>query len=316
MKKKVVIFTDTGVDDAFALIYALKHPNLNVLAILAGYGNVSKEKATRNVYYLLKETNNTDIPIISGASKSLAGDSPTFYEEIHGYSGLGEIETEIEKFSVLNFDQFYTILDENKDVTLVNLGRLTSLAMTYITAPDIMNKISDLVIMGGAFLVPGNVTPYAEANFYADPTAASVVINNSSPENVTLVPLNITEKAILTTDVLDTIVQQSVTKLGSLLEELFRPYFKFYQKKNTNLKGAPLHDLTAMIYVSNPSLFKSLFRNVTVVDDSYFASGLTIADFRSNPTLQKNSNNYCRILLQVDEKRLMEEFKRIIIGSV
>ncbi|KGP71410.1 nucleoside hydrolase [Pontibacillus yanchengensis] len=314
--KDIVIFTDTGVDDAFALIYALKHPQLNVLAILAGYGNVSKEKATRNVYYLLKKTNNTDIPIISGASKSLAGDRPTFYEEIHGYSGLGEIETEIEKFSVLNFDQFYKILDENENVTLVNLGRLTSLSMSYITAPDIMNKISDIVIMGGAFLVPGNVTPYAEANFYADPTAAKVVINNSSPKTVTLVPLNITEKAILTMDLLNTIVQESVTELGSLLEKLFNPYYEFYQKKNNKVKGAPLHDLTAMIYVTNPSLFKSLFRNVTVVDDSYHSSGLTIADFRNNPTIEKNENNYCRILLQVDEKGLIEEFKKIIIGNV
>ncbi|MFC0524453.1 nucleoside hydrolase [Pontibacillus salicampi] len=314
--KNIIIYTDTGVDDAFAILYALHHPTLHVLAIVASYGNVSAEKATRNVYYLLKETNNEHIPIISGASTSLTGEEPTFYEEIHGYSGLGDIDTGIEEFTVKNFDQLFNIMKEHRDITIVNIGRLTSLAMSYIIAPEVMKQIKHIVVMGGAFLVPGNVTPYAEANFFADPTAVSVVIQNTAPEYLTLSPLNVTEKAIVTEAMINTIQENADTKLGKLLPTLFKPYYSFYKQKNMQAKGAPLHDLVAMMYITYPSLFQYLQRNVYIEEHSLYAKGMSLADFRRKPKINKKDNSYCKILLHMDSTEFMERFTNTMIGSV
>lgn len=314
--KNVLIFTDVGVDDAFALIYALKHPDLNVVGIVAGFGNVEKEKAVRNVHYLLNQLGISDVPLISGAAYSLSGDEPTYFEEIHGPSGLGDIETGIEKYTLYNFDLILEIIRKTKNLTIVNLGRLTSLAMVSIISPELIKRIKSIVIMGGAFLVPGNITPYAEANFFADPVAVNVILANTSNKKVTIVPLNITKEAIVTEETISLIKEKAVTNLGTIVQKLYQPYFDFYKKKNPDLKGAPLHDLATVMYLTKPEIFKGTFRNVMVDETSYLTSGVSVADFRSTPEVNKEANNYSKIILEMNYPKFITEFTKTTIGEI
>lgn len=314
--KNVLIFTDIGVDDTFALLYAFNHPEIRVVGVVAGFGNVSKEKVTRNAYYVLKQLNKVSVPLISGASRAFAGDEPTYYEEIHGISGLGNIETEIEEFTFYNFDKVFEIIDETEDLVIVNMGRLTSLAMAYIISPERMQRTSRVVIMGGAFLVPGNVTPYAEANFFGDPVAANVVLENTGPDKIVLCPLNASMKGVITPYIVENIVSEAVTEIGSLIGKLYEPYYAFYQKQHPSLNGAPMHDLLTIVYVSNPSLFKSVKRNVTVEESSYLTTGVSVADFRDQPQVNETFNNYCEILLDIDYPAFITEITTTIIGNI
>ncbi|GGD12306.1 nucleoside hydrolase [Pontibacillus salipaludis] len=314
--RNVLIFTDIGVDDTFALLYAFNHPDIRVVGVVAGFGNVSKEKVTRNAYYVLKQMNKENIPLISGAARSFSGDEPTYYEEIHGLSGLGNIQTEIEKFTLSNFDKVFEIIDEIEDLVIVNMGRLTSLAMAYITSPERMKKIARVVIMGGAFLVPGNVTPYAEANFFGDPVAANVVLDNTGPNKIVLIPLNVSKKGIITPSLVESIQSESITEIGSLIGQLYEPYYDFYKKQKPSLNGAPMHDLLTIVYVTNPSLFKSVKRNVTVEESSYLTTGVSVADFRDQPQVNEDFNNYCEILLDIDYPAFITEVATTMIGKI
>ncbi len=112
----------------------------------------------------------------------LTGEVPVFYADIHGIEGLGPIIPNLENSNNMfeNFDDFKELIENyENDITIVNVGRLSSLATAFILYPGLMSKVSDFYIMGGAFNVPGNVTPVAEANFYGDPYAANVVFANA-----------------------------------------------------------------------------------------------------------------------------------------
>src|SRR5690625_598332 len=129
----------------------------------------------------------------------MTGEKPTFYPEIHGEYGLGPIKPPAATNGVID-ENFYEIVEIIKrygnELTIVNIGRLTSLATMFILYQRLMSNVKDYYLMGGAFWVPGNVTAVSEANFYADPIAANIVLTNA--HDVTIIPLNVTEQAVVT----------------------------------------------------------------------------------------------------------------------
>ncbi|HAQ08061.1 MAG TPA: nucleoside hydrolase, partial [Bacillus bacterium] len=194
--KKIILFADPGIDDSIAIIYALLNPKIKVIAIVSSFGNVTKEQATDNIAYLLKLAGKTNIPIIGGANIPSSGEIPQYYPEIHGEEGLGPIRPPEDVTGELtNFSELYNIIKANKDITIVDVGRNTSLAALYLLGKEIADEIREFYIMGGAFLVPGNVTPSAEANFHGDPVATQVVVSNLN--NINIIPLNVTNRAII-----------------------------------------------------------------------------------------------------------------------
>jgi purine nucleosidase len=160
-------------------------------------------------------TNSDHIPIISGASRSVLGTEPKFYPYVHGVEGLGTVLPEEAPKTLYNFSSIFTVINESKDpVSIVNIGRLSSLAMAFILHPELLNLIQNIYVMGGAFLVPGNVTPYAEANIFGEPTSASIVINHTNHLAVYFFPLNVTEKAIATPQFVQSLIKNPSDQMG------------------------------------------------------------------------------------------------------
>jgi len=209
MKKKVIIDCDVGVDDALALILAFHSPELEVKAVIAVDGNVSLEKVFINIQKVLSLIQPQQTPIIAkGADRPLQGE-PHYSHWVHGEDGLGEA-----KINQRGGEEWWQIFPGRADelitqtarqfpgeITLIAIGPLTNLAIGLQKDPEAMRQLKDVVVMGGAVRVPGNVTPFAEFNIHADPLAAKMVFESGLP--ITLVPLDVTHQVFLSRRVIE-----------------------------------------------------------------------------------------------------------------
>ncbi|MFT4412321.1 nucleoside hydrolase [Fredinandcohnia humi] len=308
MTAKVLFFGDPGIDDSIAIMYGLLNPNIEIVGIVPGYGNVEQEQATQNVAYLLSLAGKQDIPIIAGAKIPLTGEFTPFYPEIHGEEGLGPIQPPetLEYNELLNFDEVFEIIERyENELYIVDVGRSTSLAIAFILGGDIMNKVRAFYIMGGAFLVPGNVTSEAEANFYGDPNASNLVVVHA--RNLSIFPLNITSKAILTSQMVDYIVRNGENNpYRNLIKPIFEYYFEAYKKNVPGIKGTPLHDVVALSAIVNPSFVQFVRRRVKV-DIFGESKGRSVADFRPNPE-KEPPETLDRIALRLDYEEFIKDF--------
>ncbi|WP_377889886.1 nucleoside hydrolase [Alkalihalobacillus sp. R86527] len=278
MGQKVLFFGDVGIDDTVALLYAHFSGEIDVVGIVACYGNAPKEQTANNVRYILKEVGRTDIPVMGGAEKPMTGEVPVFYPDVHGPDGLGPITpTEDQSASLENFFQVIPLLDQYDDLVIVNVGRLTTLATLFLLYPEKMERIHTFYVMGGAFNVPGNVTPSAEANFHADPVAANIVMRYA--KNVKLFPLNVTQHAIVTPGMVDFIHFKGKSTLIKPLLDYY--YFGFYQKKVPGLEGSPVHDAVTIMAVIHPEMF-TFYKTPVALEINGEARGLSIGDFRQS----------------------------------
>ncbi|WP_158944189.1 nucleoside hydrolase [Granulicella sp. S190] len=195
---KVIIDTDPGVDDAFALMLAMRSPELNVLAITAVAGNLPLEITLPNALRMVEICDRTDIPVASGAAAPLIRRQVTA-SYAHGENGLGGVKLPPPKITAVKEHAAELIcrivLEHPGEVTLIGLGPLTNLALALRSEPGLAKAIKSIVLMGGS-LSGGNVTPAAEFNFYVDPEAASIVFNSEVP--ITMVGLDVTRKVELT----------------------------------------------------------------------------------------------------------------------
>ncbi len=292
MRNNVLFFTDMGIDDAVALMYASFTKTINIVGVVCSYGNVPIEDTIQNVHFLLKTLGLNDVPVIKGAERPMTGETPTYIAQVHGTHGLGTI---VPPFAAegQNFGIVKSILERySSELIIVDTGRLTSLAMAIMLYGELMKKVKGYYIMGGAFLVPGNVTPVAEANFAGDPVAADLVMRHGGP--ISLFPLNVTLKAIVTQNMSD-----SINRIGKapLFKPIFDFYYDFYKTSMPRLQGAPMHDLLPMMALVNRDMFQWTSRPVHVVIQEGIAKGQSIADFRPKATAQPNA---IRIAMDLD----------------
>ncbi|WP_404323200.1 nucleoside hydrolase [Cytobacillus firmus] len=308
--KKIILFADPGIDDSVAIMYALLNPGIKVLAIVSSYGNVTKEQATNNIAYLLRLAGRKDIPIIGGANSPSLGEIPRYYPEIHGEEGLGPIRPPVDvQGELTNFSELYNIIRMNPDVTVVDVGRNTSLAALFILGENISDVIKEFYIMGGAFLVPGNVTSSAEANFYGDPVASQVVVTNM--DNIYIVPLNVTNKAIVTMEHINMIQKLTDNKLIQIMDEAMAYYIEAYKKLIPGINGAPLHDVLTLFLMVNPEMGSSIRRDVKILTAAE-GRGTSIADFRvSSKPAEKNINIY----LDFNYQGFIEDFIQVMSST-
>ncbi|WLR47601.1 nucleoside hydrolase [Halobacillus litoralis] len=310
--KKVLIIADPGVDDAFAIMYALLHPGIDVVGIVAEYGNVRQEIALRNTAYLLQLANKTNIPIIKGADKPLTGTEPEFFYDIHGAHGLGEIIPTVQTPDHNRFQRVYELIHTyGKDLTIINLSRLTSLALTYIQSESNIHTAGDVYVMGGAFFVPGNRTPVAEANVYGDPQAAKIVAAHG--ENVTFVPLNISNRAVIPLDTVKKVAAENDTPFSKIIYPIMNYYSTQYESIIHGIDGAPLHDVTLFSYLMNPKDYKIVERQVSV-NAIGPSKGLTYADFRPAPDYIEGYPMH-NIIIDFDREAFIEDFIRIMTAN-
>lgn len=313
----VLMFVDSGVDDSFALMYALLNPKINLVGVVSGYGNITKEQSIMNTAYLLKLAGREDIPIIGGVAGPLSGEPTVYYPEIHGKEGLGPIRppSDLKNIKIYDVDKIIQVVEQNKgNLIMVGVGRLTDLALPFIIyGTDALRNVSALYIMGGAFLVPGNVTAEAEANFYADPIAAYTVMEKG--RNIYLHPLNITNRAIITPDVIDFLAENSSSPFKQLLKPAYEYYFSAYKKLVPGIKGAPLHDVVPLFALTNPGIVQYIQRRVRV-EQFGNARGKSSADFRPKPD-EESKESLDFIGMEADIQKFIIDFMEIFLkGSV
>ncbi|KAF0818669.1 Inosine-uridine preferring nucleoside hydrolase [Bacillus sp. ZZV12-4809] len=315
-RKNVLLFSDFGIDDFVAVIFAFFSEDINIVGIVADYGNVSREDAVRNAAYL-SELTGEDPPIFSGAVLPLTGDVPVFYPDVHGVEGLGPIIPALENSNDMfeNFDEFKKLIEKfENDILIVNVGRLSSLAAAFILYPSLMNKVSDFYIMGGAFNAPGNVTPVAEANFYGDPYAANVVFANA-PKKIHVFPLDVTMSAIVTPaliDTLDAYYQKVQNKVGLILKPMVDYYYNFYKQAYPGISGSPLHDLVTLWALLDGADVQYQDVPVKIITAKGEAFGQSIGDFRNFLSKDKMKYPIHRIAVQFNYSNFIRTFYEIM----
>src|SRR5581483_6968516 len=177
---RIILDTDPGIDDALALFLALASPEVQLEAITTVNGNVNVDLTTHNALALLTLAGRTDIPVARGCAYPLLT-QPVFAAHVHGDNGVGGVELPTPAIQPVAQHAVDLIIERVLDapdlITLVAIGPLTNIALALRREPAIVQKVREIVIMGGALRVPGNVTSAAEFNIYVDPHAAHAVLH-------------------------------------------------------------------------------------------------------------------------------------------
>ncbi|KAJ6366667.1 hypothetical protein OIU77_003114 [Salix suchowensis] len=217
--KKIIIDTDPGIDDAMAIFLALRSPEVEVIGLTTIYGNVYTTLATRNALHLLEVAGRTDIPVAEGSHVTI---------------------TKGTKLRIADFVH----------VTVVALGPLTNIALAIELDPEFCKNVRQIVLLGGAFSVNGNVNPASEANIFGDPEAADIVFTCGA--DILAVGINVTHQVVLT-DADRNKLMQSNGKFAQYLCKILEVYFSYHQEAYS-MRGVYLHDPTALLAAVNPSL--------------------------------------------------------------
>lgn len=308
MPKKILFFGDFGIDDAVSLIYAHLSKKIDIVGIVADYGNVPRNITVRNVHFLLDILKINNVPVFTGAERPMTGETPKFFTKVHGPDGLGPIVPKISPIpKIENFCEVTKLIKKYKDeLIIVATGRLTSLATLFLLYPHLMESIKAYYIMGGAFLVPGNVTSVAEANFYADPVAANIVMNYA--KNASIYPLNVTMNAIVTPQKVNLIHKKNKIKI---IKPMLDFYYDFYKNEYPYISGSPLHDALTFSAIINKDIFKYVCKPVQIVTNDGISRGQSIADFRP---IKQDSNKKIshKIAISFNYKYFIDDFMAVM----
>jgi purine nucleosidase len=276
--RPIILDCDPGQDDAVALLLAMSSPDeLEILGITAVGGNVPLALTERNARMMCDVAGCEDIPVFAGCASPMVRE-PITAEYIHGATGIDGIDvfdprTPLQDQHAVDF--IIDTLRTKTSVVLVPTGPLTNIATAIQKAPDILESIEEIVIMGGAMREGGNRTPSAEFNIMVDPQAADIVLNCGRP--ITLLGLDVTHQVLST--------QERVARIGELESPVadatvgMLSFFHRYDTEKYSSQGTPLHDPCTVAYLLKPELFKTKVCNVSVETESELTIGHTAVDF-------------------------------------
>ena len=279
-RRKIIIDTDPGQDDAVAILLALASPEeLEVLGITCVAGNVPLPLTTRNARIICELAGKPETRVFAGCAAPLKRKLVTA-EHVHGKTGLdGPVLPEptmpLQPEHAVDFIIQTLRTEPEGSVTLCPLGPLTNIATAFQRAPDIAARVGEIVLMGGAYFEVGNITPAAEFNIYVDPQAADIVFKSGAP--ITVMPLDVTHKALVTKERNDAF-RAIGSPVGVAVAEMTEFFERFDREKYGSL-GAPLHDPCVTAYLLQPDLFKGRKVNVEIETHSELTLGMTVADW-------------------------------------
>lgn len=278
--RKIIIDTDPGQDDAVAILLALASPeDVEVLGITAVAGNVPLELTAKNARIVCELACKTDVPVFAGCDRPLGRDLVTA-EHVHGKTGLDgptlpDPKMPLQEKHAVDFIIETVRAHDAGTITLCPLGPLTNVATAIQRAPDIAERMHQIVLMGGAYFEVGNITPAAEFNIYVDPEAADIVFQ--SGVDIVVMPLDVTHKALVTKSRNDAFRELGTT-VGIAVAEM-TDFFERFDKEKYGSAGAPLHDPCVTAYLIRPELFTGRHINVEVETSSDLTMGMTVADW-------------------------------------
>lgn len=276
MPRKIIIDTDPGKDDAVAILLALASPaELEVLALVAVAGNVPVTRTEGNARRLAELAGRPDLPIYAGCARPLLR-TPITAEHVHGDTGLRGLDLPEPQTPPRPEHGVDYLVDTLRaaapgEVTLCLLGPATNLAVALVKAPEIAERIAEVVWMAGARSEGGNVTPAAEFNVHADPDAARVVLGSGVP--LTLLPLDLTHQVRLTPDRMARLL-----RIGTAAARAVAVLFAGDGGPVRERGGSPLHDPCVIAHLLRPGLFEGQRINVVVETGSPLTLGMTVVD--------------------------------------
>tara|TARA_B100000963_G_scaffold311361_1_gene288310 strand:+ start:1329 stop:2267 length:939 start_codon:yes stop_codon:yes gene_type:complete len=287
-RKKIIIDTDPGQDDAVAILLALASKELEVLGITCVAGNVPLKLTAENARKVLELTKHTDVPVFAGAEHPISRKLVTA-EHVHGKTGLdGPIldppKIKLQEMGAVEFIINTVLSHSKKEVTICTLGPLTNLALAFRLKPKIKNLIKEVVIMGGGFFEGGNITPAAEFNIYVDPEAAAEVLGSGVP--LVMLPLDVTHKALTSRSRIEAI-RNIGNKVGAVTAEML-DFFERFDVEKYGSQGGPLHDPNVIAYLLKPKFYQGRKVNVEVEITSDLTRGMTVVDWWGVTKRKKN----------------------------
>lgn len=288
--RKIIIDTDPGQDDAVAILLALASPDeIDLLGITCVAGNVPLDLTSRNARIICELAGRTDIPVHAGCDRPLGRDLVTA-EHVHGRTGLDGPDLPEPTMPLSEIHAVDFIIDTLRDhppgsVTLCPIGPLTNIATAFQKAPDIINRVQEIVLMGGAYFQVGNVTPAAEFNIYVDPNAAEIVFGAGVP--IVVMPLDVTHQVLVTQPRNDAL-RALATPVGIAVAQMTE-FFERYDREKYGSEGAPLHDPCVIAYLIRPDLFAGRHVNVEIETASDLTLGMTVADWWGVTDRQPNA---------------------------
>jgi purine nucleosidase len=280
MPTKIILDCDPGHDDAIALLLAWGSPEIDLVGVTTVMGNQTIEKVTRNALSVARVAGITGVPFARGAHRPLVREVEVA-ETIHGESGLDgpvlpEPTTSLDPRHAVDFIIDTIMASEIGEITLVPTGALTNIALAVRKEPRIVERVKQVVLMGGGVNV-GNWSATSEFNIVIDPEAAHIVFNEKWP--LTMVGLDLTHEALATPDVAAAIaaVNTGPSRFVSELLEFFGHTYKDQQ----GFDFPPVHDPCAVAFVIDPTVMDVVRVPLNVELTGTLTLGMTVADFRA-----------------------------------
>jgi purine nucleosidase len=279
-RQSIIIDCDPGQDDAVALFLAMASPDeFEILGITAVAGNVPLKLTQRNVRLMCDIAGRGDIAVFAGCDRPMVRELLTA-EKVHGETGIDGVDivepvTPLQEKHAVDFIVDTLRNADDESVTLVPTGPLTNIGTAIDRAPEVLPKIRQLVIMGGAMREGGNYSPSAEFNILVDPHAADIVFNCGRP--ITSMGLDVTHQVLSTPARVERIRQ-----LGNPVAEATAGMLGFFERHDSRkygVEGAPLHDPCTIAWLLAPELFEGKFCNLSVETRSELTMGHTAIDF-------------------------------------
>jgi purine nucleosidase len=290
MPRKIIIDTDPGQDDAVAILLALASPEeMTVLGITAVAGNVPLPLTQKNARIVCELAGKVDVPVFAGCDAPIKRKLVTA-EHVHGKTGLdgppmADPVMPLQSQHAVDFIIETLRREPAGTVTLCPLGPLTNIAVAFQKAPDVVARVQEIVLMGGAYFEVGNITPAAEFNIYVDPEAAEIVFKSGVP--LVVMPLDVTHKALTTKARVDAFRTMG-TRVGDMVAS-WTDFFERFDVAKYGSQGAPLHDPCVIAYLIRPELFSGRHINVEIETQSELTLGMTVADWWGVTDRPKNA---------------------------
>ncbi len=296
MRRDVIIDCDTGLDDAVALLLAIRSPEFNIRGITCVNGNVGLDHVINNTLRVV-EHSGKDIPVYAGARTALVPNrSREDASGVHGKDGLGGIDfpdpkTNIQEQHAVDFT-IETIMGAETPIDWITLGPLTNAALAILKEPRITSRVRMLTMMAGG-VNAGNVTPSAEFNVFADPEAARVVFE--SDINKTMVPLDpLWDGGFLTTENIAAITAKNDLPWCDMASKIFQRTVKLVGELGRHPVNGPgtvsPPDLLAVAVAIDPSVTKIREYYVNLETHGEFTRGMTVIDRRVYYRIEEKPN--------------------------
>ena len=308
-KRKVIVDCDPGIDDALAIILALKSKEIEVIGITTVSGNVESVQGVKNALKVLKLLGRLDIPVYLGESKPIKRELVTA-QDTHGEDGLGETfleEVSSEYIRENGVDFILNTLKNHENVSIIALGPLTNLCRAIEKDSETFHRVKEIVSMGGAYKSHGNCSPVAEFNYWVDPHGAREFLKKFNGE-FTMVGLDVTREIVLTPNLRE-MIHQFKDEIGDFIYDITRFYVDFHWEQERTL-GCVINDPLAVEYFINRELcegFKA-YVDIACEDISMGKSVVDVADF-----YKRRKNVF--VLDKVNSKEFMVSFLNKIFPS-